>query len=70
MVYTMGNTHTNSIFYRSLEIKKMIQSILKFMFCFPREGAITEEELDMMEEYIVVFYELRHDLESLTLARA
>lgn len=69
MVYTMGHTHSNSIFYRSLETKKMTNCILKFMFCFPRAATPTEEELERMEDYIIAFYELRNNLESFTLAR-
>ena len=47
----------------------MTNCILKFMFCFPRAATPTEEELERMEDYIIAFYELRHNLESFTLAR-
>ena len=67
MVYILGNIHSNSIFCRCLEDKKM--SVLKFMFCFPRAATPTKEELERMEDYIIAFYELRNNLESFTLAR-
>ena len=66
MVRILGNIHSNSIFYRRLEDKKM--TVLKFMFCFPRAATPTKEELERMEDYIIAFYELRHNLESFTLA--
>ena len=47
----------------------MTNSILKFMFCFPRAATPTDEELERMEDYIIAFYELRNNLESFTLAR-
>jgi|MDTC01.2.fsa_nt_gb hypothetical protein len=69
MVCVLGRTHTDYILLRSLEITQM-NHVLKFIFCFPRADDPTDEELERMEEYIIAFYELRHNLEAFTLAHA
>ena len=43
---------------------------IQFIFCFPRDNTPTEEEMNSMEDYIIMFYNLRNDLSSFVLARA